>query len=56
MHQAIGRGDGTAVSQILAIRQQARRSGEARAAAWPMIVRPLPSPRAWTGPSEKPTR
>jgi len=48
--QGDGRGDGYAVSQILAIRQRpavaVRRAGR----PWPMIV--LRSPKGWTGPSE----
>jgi xylulose-5-phosphate/fructose-6-phosphate phosphoketolase len=50
MHQAMAAAMDQAVAQILAIRQQARSSGEATRPAWPMIV--LRSPKGWTGPAE----
>ncbi len=50
MHRAMAAAMDTAVGQILAIRRQARASGEAFRPAWPMIV--LRSPKGWTGPAE----
>ncbi len=50
MHRAMAAAMDQAVAQILAIRQQARSSGEAIRPAWPMIV--LRSPKGWTGPAE----
>lgn len=50
MHRAMAAAMDQAVAQILAIRQQARHSGEAIRPAWPMIV--LRSPKGWTGPAE----
>ena len=50
MHQAMAAAMDQAVAQILAIRAQARSSGEATRPAWPMIV--LRSPKGWTGPAE----
>ncbi len=50
MHRAMAAAMDQAVGQILAIRQQARSSGEAFRPAWPMIV--LRSPKGWTGPAE----
>jgi len=50
MHQAMAAAMDAAIAQILAIRDQARRSGVATRPAWPMIV--LRSPKGWTGPAE----
>jgi len=49
MHRLMAEAMDTAVSRILAIRSEARRSGEAQRPAWPMIV--LRSPKGWTGPA-----
>jgi xylulose-5-phosphate/fructose-6-phosphate phosphoketolase len=49
MHRLMAEAMDAAVSRILAIRSEARRSGEARRPAWPMIV--LRSPKGWTGPA-----
>ena len=50
MHQAMAAAMDQAIAQILAIRDQARSTGEATRPAWPMIV--LRSPKGWTGPAE----
>ena len=49
MHHAMAEAMDTAVARILAIRAEARSSGEAHRPAWPMIV--LRSPKGWTGPA-----
>ena len=49
MHHAMAEAMDTAVARILAIRAEARTSGEAHRPAWPMIV--LRSPKGWTGPA-----
>lgn len=49
MHHAMAEAMDTAVARILAIRAEARSSGEADRPAWPMIV--LRSPKGWTGPA-----
>lgn len=49
MHRAMAEAMDTAVARILAIRAEARSSGEAHRPAWPMIV--LRSPKGWTGPA-----
>lgn len=49
MHRQMAAAMDTAVSRIQAIREEARRSGEAQRPAWPMIV--LRSPKGWTGPA-----
>ena len=49
MHAAMAAAMDTAIGRILAIRAEARRSGEAVRPAWPMIV--LRSPKGWTGPA-----
>ena len=49
MHAAMADAMGSAIGQILAIRQEARRSGDAQRPAWPLIV--LRSPKGWTGPA-----
>jgi len=49
MHRAMAEAMESAVARILAIRAEARRSGEACRPAWPMIV--LRSPKGWTGPA-----
>jgi xylulose-5-phosphate/fructose-6-phosphate phosphoketolase len=49
MHAAMADAMESAIGQILAIRQEARRSGDAQRPAWPLIV--LRSPKGWTGPA-----
>ncbi len=49
MHRAMAAAMDQAVDRILAIREEARRTGEAVRPAWPMIV--LRSPKGWTGPA-----
>ena len=49
MHRAMASAMDTAIARIMAIRAEARRSGEAQRPAWPMIV--LRSPKGWTGPA-----
>ena len=48
MHRSMASAMDQAVGRILAIREEARRTGEAIRPAWPMIV--LRSPKGWTGP------
>ncbi len=49
MHRAMAGAMDSAIAAILAIRQEARRTGVAQRPAWPMIV--LRSPKGWTGPA-----
>ncbi len=49
MHQAMAATLDTVVAQIQAIQQEARATGRADRARWPMIV--LDSPKGWTGPT-----
>ncbi|RIL00810.1 MAG: phosphoketolase [Proteobacteria bacterium] len=50
MHQAMARATERCVREIRRIQQEARASGRAERARWPMIV--LRSPKGWTGPKE----
>ena len=50
MHQAMAATLETCVLEIRRIQQQARQTGQATRARWPMIV--LRSPKGWTGPKE----
>lgn len=50
LHQTMAATLDACHDQIRAIQQQARTSGEATRAHWPMIV--LRTPKGWTGPSE----
>lgn len=50
LHQTMAATLDACHDQIRAIQQQARESGEATRAHWPMIV--LRTPKGWTGPSE----
>ena len=50
MHQKMAATLETCVLEIRRIQQQARASGKATRARWPMIV--LRSPKGWTGPKE----
>ncbi len=49
MHAAMASAMESAISAILAIRQEARSTGVAKRPAWPLIV--LRSPKGWTGPA-----
>ena len=49
MHRAMASAMESAIAAILAIRQEARRTGVAKRPAWPLIV--LRSPKGWTGPA-----
>jgi len=50
MHQAMAGALERCRAEIRAVQQEARRSGRAARARWPMIV--LRSPKGWTGPEE----
>ncbi len=50
MHQAMAAALEDCLAEIRSIQQQARQSGIARRAHWPMIV--LRTPKGWTGPKE----
>jgi xylulose-5-phosphate/fructose-6-phosphate phosphoketolase len=50
MHQKMAATLEDCVLEIRRIQQEARRGGEAKRAAWPLIV--LRSPKGWTGPKE----
>ena len=49
MHAAMANAIESAITAILAIRQEARSTGVAKRPAWPLIV--LRSPKGWTGPA-----
>ena len=49
MHAAMASAMESAITAILAIRQEARRTGVVKRPAWPLIV--LRSPKGWTGPA-----
>ena len=49
MHRAMASAMESAIASILAIREEARRTGVAKRPAWPLIV--LRSPKGWTGPA-----
>ena len=49
MHRAMASAMESAITTILAIREEARRTGVAKRPAWPLIV--LRSPKGWTGPA-----
>ena len=49
MHAAMANAMESAIASILAIREEARRTGVAKRPAWPLIV--LRSPKGWTGPA-----
>lgn len=49
MHAAMASAMESAIGSILAIRQEARRTGVVKRPAWPLIV--LRSPKGWTGPA-----
>jgi xylulose-5-phosphate/fructose-6-phosphate phosphoketolase len=49
MHRAMANAMESAIASILAIREEARRTGVAKRPAWPLIV--LRSPKGWTGPA-----
>jgi len=50
MHQKMAATLETCIQQIRAIQMEARSSGEAKFARWPMIV--LRTPKGWTGPKD----
>jgi len=50
MHQAMAATLNRCLEEIRAIQREARESGVARRARWPMII--LRSPKGWTGPQE----
>lgn len=50
MHQKMAAVMETCLQEIKAIQQEARRTGVAHRAQWPMII--LRSPKGWTGPKE----
>ena len=49
MHRQMAAAMDGAIARILAIRRQARSSGDERRPTWPMLV--LRSPKGWTGPA-----
>ena len=50
MHQTIAATMDRCLEEIRSIQQQARESGTATRARWPMII--LRTPKGWTGPKE----